>query len=341
MNHSSSQFMSSPSHMSSYYNFYPSPSSQPIEDSQYKRVDLAPGPSLIPPPPGPSLLSSGPPGPPPFKRPAEDSQFKRPPEPPNKQPKIVPKKLSTLLPTAGDKKPTSNSSGGPRLNLPPMSGSSPYSIQRPSSSSQIISRPPGPPPVQIRGSSSIRPPPAPSLKGGPPRPPGPWGTSSSPAAGSPSKPPSGAPPPPVDSPAASTLAKRGITISSVSKPPTRKLTSSVNITPVVKKPGSGVPDRIGGGAVEIVSKVSGPSRPAELIKDAECNLGIPVIDLSNQAVLNKLSTMGITSFIPVNQMRGSNQIMGLPIISTAQANRRMDDLGATGVLSLGSVYKLK
>ncbi|KAL1462793.1 hypothetical protein WDU94_014600 [Cyamophila willieti] len=325
MNHSSSQFMSSPSHMSSYYNFYPSPSSQPIEDSQYKRVDLPPGPSLLPLPSGPSLHPSGPPGPPPFKRSAEDSQFKRPPEPPNKQPKIVPKKLSTLLPTAGDKKSAGNS--GPRLNTPPMPGGPLYSIQQRPSSSQTINRLPGPPPVQIRSSSSIRPPPAPSLKGPRPPGPGPWGTSTTVTAGSPSKPVSVAPAA-VDTPAASALAKRGITISSVAKPPTRKLTSSVNITPVVKK-SAPTPDRIGGGAVEIVPKIHPPSRPAELIKDAECNLGIPVIDLSNQTVLNKLNMMGITSFIPVNQMRGSNQIMGLPIISTAQANRRMDDLGET------------
>lgn len=118
--------------------------------------------------------------------------------------------------------------------------------------------------------------------------------------------------------------------------------SALHLSPQKSAP---VPDRIGS-QVEIVPKVNlGSSRPsnqpAELIKDAECNLGIPVIDLSNQTVLSNLSNMGITSFIPVNQMRGSNQILGLPIISTAQINRRMDDLGATGVLNLGSVYKLK
>lgn len=86
---------------------------------------------------------------------------------------------------------------------------------------------------------------------------------------------------------------------------------------------------------------SGPSRPVELLKDAECNLGIPVVDLSNQSVLSNLNSMGITSFIPVNQMRGSNQIFALPIINTGQMPRRLDDLGASGVLNLGSVYKLK
>ncbi|KAI5709850.1 hypothetical protein M8J75_003692 [Diaphorina citri] len=320
MNHSSSQFLSSPSHMPSYYNFYP-PTSQPIEDAQYKRVE--PGPLGFP-----STQSLAPPPP---KRPPEDPQFKRPPEPPTKQPKIMPKKLSSLLSTGEEKK-------GPRHSTPPIN--SVFSVQRPSNP-QSISRTPNSS-IQVRGSSSIRPPPAPSLKGGPrlPPPPSVSSTTRMPNLSSGVTTSSNT----VDTPAASALKKRGITISSVPKPATRKLTSSVNITPVVKK-SAPVPDRIGS-QVEIVPKVNlGSSRPsnqpAELIKDAECNLGIPVIDLSNQTVLSNLSNMGITSFIPVNQMRGSNQILGLPIISTAQINRRMDDLGATGVLNLGSVYKLK
>jgi hypothetical protein len=77
--------------MPSYYNFYP-PTSQPIEDAQYKRVE--PGPLGFP---STQILA-----PPPPKRPPEDPQFKRPPEPPTKQPKIMPKKLSSLLSTGGE-----------------------------------------------------------------------------------------------------------------------------------------------------------------------------------------------------------------------------------------------
>lgn len=70
-------------------------------------------------------------------------------------------------------------------------------------------------------------------------------------------------------------------------------------------------------------------------------LAIPIVDLKSQQVLNRLSSLGIQSYIPLSHLNSqTGGYFGLPII-TIDGTRNISHLGALGASSLLSLGPLK
>lgn len=73
-------------------------------------------------------------------------------------------------------------------------------------------------------------------------------------------------------------------------------------------------------------------------------LGLPVVDFSQEQNLRKLKDLGIYSFIPLANREQATGCFGIPVISTYNARNGMTDalhaLGADGLLSLGPLKTL-
>lgn len=73
-------------------------------------------------------------------------------------------------------------------------------------------------------------------------------------------------------------------------------------------------------------------------------LGLPVVDMSQEDNLKRLSSLGIYSFIPLADKDGGGGCFGLPIISVHNAQngmtKHLQALGAEGLLSLGPLKQL-
>lgn len=67
-----------------------------------------------------------------------------------------------------------------------------------------------------------------------------------------------------------------------------------------------------------------------------CEYGIPVIDLKQPGILQKLNSIGISNYIPVS---GSNDVsLCLPVVSAnALKSTNLGAIGATSILSLGPI----
>lgn len=67
-----------------------------------------------------------------------------------------------------------------------------------------------------------------------------------------------------------------------------------------------------------------------------CEYGIPIIDLKQPGILQKLNAIGISNYIPVS---GSNDYcLGLPIVNANMIkSTNMNAIGATKILSLGPI----
>lgn len=84
----------------------------------------------------------------------------------------------------------------------------------------------------------------------------------------------------------------------------------------------------------VFHNVSGPNR----------ELGLPVVDLSQEDNLKRLSNLGIYSFIPLANREQANGCFGIPVISVQNAHNglvnSLQALGADGLLSLGPLKPL-
>ncbi|CAK1591081.1 unnamed protein product [Parnassius mnemosyne] len=84
----------------------------------------------------------------------------------------------------------------------------------------------------------------------------------------------------------------------------------------------------------VFHNVSGPNR----------ELGLPVVDLSQEDNLKRLSSLGIYSFIPLANREQANGCFGIPVISVHNVQNGMTSslqaLGADGLLSLGPLKPL-
>lgn len=84
----------------------------------------------------------------------------------------------------------------------------------------------------------------------------------------------------------------------------------------------------------VFHNVSGPER----------ELGLPVVDLSQEENLRKLSELGIYSFIPLANREQASGCFGIPVISVHGSHNGMvsslQALGADGLLSLGPLKPL-
>ncbi|CAB3229637.1 unnamed protein product [Arctia plantaginis] len=84
----------------------------------------------------------------------------------------------------------------------------------------------------------------------------------------------------------------------------------------------------------VFHNVSGPNR----------ELGLPVVDLSQEDNLKRLSSLGIYSFIPLANREQANGCFGIPVISVQNAQNglvnSLQALGADGLLSLGPLKPL-
>lgn len=74
-------------------------------------------------------------------------------------------------------------------------------------------------------------------------------------------------------------------------------------------------------------------------------LALPVVDLKSPQVLNRLSSLGIQSYIPLSQLSAqTGGYFGLPIITIDGARNpntcNLGALGATSILSLGPLKHL-
>lgn len=74
-------------------------------------------------------------------------------------------------------------------------------------------------------------------------------------------------------------------------------------------------------------------------------LALPVVDLKSPHVLNRLSNLGIQSYIPLSQLSAqTGGYFGLPIITIDGARNpntcNLGALGATSILSLGPLKHL-
>ncbi|CAH2057136.1 unnamed protein product, partial [Iphiclides podalirius] len=84
----------------------------------------------------------------------------------------------------------------------------------------------------------------------------------------------------------------------------------------------------------VFHNVTGPNR----------ELGLPVVDLSQEDNLKRLSSLGIYSFIPLANREQANGCFGIPVISVHNVQNGMTSslqaLGADGLLSLGPLKPL-
>lgn len=84
----------------------------------------------------------------------------------------------------------------------------------------------------------------------------------------------------------------------------------------------------------VFHNVSGPNR----------ELGLPVVDLSQEDNLKRLSNLGIYSFIPLANREQANGCFGIPVISVHNMQNGLTNslqaLGADGLLSLGPLKPL-
>ncbi|XP_063542248.1 uncharacterized protein LOC134750925 [Cydia strobilella] len=84
----------------------------------------------------------------------------------------------------------------------------------------------------------------------------------------------------------------------------------------------------------VFHNVTGPNR----------ELGLPVVDLSQEENLQRLSSLGIYSFIPLANREQASGCFGIPVISVHNVNNGMTSglqaLGADGLLSLGPLKPL-
>lgn len=83
----------------------------------------------------------------------------------------------------------------------------------------------------------------------------------------------------------------------------------------------------------------------KLFHNSVSEMGLPVIDFSQQANLKKLTSLGIFNFIPLANREQGNGCFGIPIVSVQNAmngtlNSSLQALGAGGLLSLGPVKPL-
>lgn len=83
----------------------------------------------------------------------------------------------------------------------------------------------------------------------------------------------------------------------------------------------------------------------KLFHNSVSEMGLPVIDFSQQSNLKKLTNLGIFNFIPLANREQGNGCFGIPIVSVQNAmngtlNSSLQALGAGGLLSLGPVKPL-
>ncbi|XP_053618183.1 uncharacterized protein LOC128679769 [Plodia interpunctella] len=81
----------------------------------------------------------------------------------------------------------------------------------------------------------------------------------------------------------------------------------------------------------VFHNVSGPNR----------ELGLPVVDLSQEDNLKRLSSLGIYSFIPLANREQASGCFGIPVVSVHNGmSNNLQALGADGLLSLGPLKPL-
>ncbi|XP_013191842.2 protein piccolo [Amyelois transitella] len=81
----------------------------------------------------------------------------------------------------------------------------------------------------------------------------------------------------------------------------------------------------------VFHNVSGPNR----------ELGLPVVDLSQEDNLKRLSSLGIYSFIPLANREQASGCFGIPVVSVHNSSSaNLQALGADGLLSLGPLKSL-
>ncbi|XP_059055877.1 uncharacterized protein LOC131849776 [Achroia grisella] len=81
----------------------------------------------------------------------------------------------------------------------------------------------------------------------------------------------------------------------------------------------------------VFHNVSGPNR----------ELGLPVVDLSQEENLKRLSSLGIYSFIPLANREQASGCFGIPVVSVHNGiSNNLQALGADGLLSLGPLKPL-
>lgn len=82
-----------------------------------------------------------------------------------------------------------------------------------------------------------------------------------------------------------------------------------------------------------------------MLQNGGTELALPVVDLKSHQVLNRLSSLGIQSYIPLSQLSAqTGGYFGLPIITIDGARNssscNLAALGATSILSLGPLKHL-
>lgn len=80
-----------------------------------------------------------------------------------------------------------------------------------------------------------------------------------------------------------------------------------------------------------------------VFKTTASELGLPVVDLSNEETRSKLAALGICNYIPLSHLNRSNDnVFGLPIVSVqGAANQAVCNLAALGADSLLSIGQVK
>ena len=81
------------------------------------------------------------------------------------------------------------------------------------------------------------------------------------------------------------------------------------------------------------------------LQNGGIELALPVVDLKSPHVVNRLSNLGIQSFIPLSQLSAqTGGYFGLPIVTIDGARNpnvcNLGALGATSILSLGPLKHL-
>jgi len=68
---------------------------------------------------------------------------------------------------------------------------------------------------------------------------------------------------------------------------------------------------------------------------------VPVVDLSKTSSVNKLRSLGVTSYLPVSQLDNQSGQFGVPIMSFGKRGNLIDGMNATNFFNLGTIRHMQ
>ncbi|CAI6345726.1 unnamed protein product [Macrosiphum euphorbiae] len=71
------------------------------------------------------------------------------------------------------------------------------------------------------------------------------------------------------------------------------------------------------------------------------SLVVPVVDLSKTSSVNKLRSLGVTSYLPVSQLDNQSGQFGVPIMSFGKRGNLIDGMNATNFFNLGTIRHMQ